>query len=221
MCSCQHKVHWSVVAIIVNAVCLVMSTTSIATDYWAEMSDNGYSVNTGLFRACTQLNDTCYDTHTYFASNKYEKGLIIASAIMNVFSLIGFYLFFALSIFFLCGLYEEKSLASGAIVTSYVSGLCAIIGVIIFAVVIKRLSFTLSWSFILAVLGFIINFAAGVLMCVGRNISSKKRKKKKRTVGKDDLRMTDAETGRKKVWSSADGPEVSANEPDTSRKNYR
>ena len=51
-----------------------------------------------------------------------EKGLIVAGAILNVFATIGFYLFFALSVFFLCGLYSEKSLATGAVVTSFLAG---------------------------------------------------------------------------------------------------
>jgi hypothetical protein len=99
----------------------------------------------------------------------------------------------------------------------------AIIGVVLFAVAIKKLSFSLSWSFILAVLGFVINFAAGVLMCVGRNISTPKRKKNKKKAGAqhpiEDMRMEDTDTDRKKIWSSrGDGPEVSANDPDTSAK---
>ena len=36
--------------------------------------------------------------------------------------MIGMFLFFALSIFFLCGLFEEKQLATGAIITAYLSG---------------------------------------------------------------------------------------------------
>ncbi|XP_045181138.1 uncharacterized protein LOC123540303 isoform X1 [Mercenaria mercenaria] len=222
MCSCQHKIHWSVVAIIVNVVCLVLSTTGISTDHWAVKTESGYSIHSGLFQACKKLNDTCYDTHTYFADHEYEKGLITASAVLNVFSLIGFYFFFALSVFFLCGLYEEKKLATGAVITSYVSGLFAIIGIVMYAVSIKRLSFSLSWSFILAVMGFVVNIAAGVLMCVGRNISTKKRIKKKRTADSEhpveEIQMDDTDTTRKKVWSSRDGPEVSANGPDTRRK---
>ena len=46
-----------------------------------------------------------------------------------------------------------------------------------FAVTIKTLDFGLSWSFILAVLGFIVEIAAGMLMCVGRNISRKRKTK--------------------------------------------
>ncbi|XP_060551152.1 uncharacterized protein LOC132712742 isoform X2 [Ruditapes philippinarum] len=222
MCSCQHKIHWSVVAIIVNVICLVMSTTGIATDNWAVKTEHGYTIHSGLFQACTKLNDTCYDTHTYFDAHKYEKGLITASAILNVFSLIGFYLFFALSVFFLCGLYEEKKLAAGAVITSYVSGLFAIIGIVLFAVSIKRLSFSLSWSFILAVMGFVINIAAGVLMCVGRNISTLKRIKKKKTPANEhpveEMQMEETDTDRKKIWSSREEPEVSANEPSTTRK---
>lgn len=222
MCSCQHKIHWSVVAIIVNVVSLVLSTTGIATDHWAVKTEAGYTIHAGLFRACKKLNDTCYDTHTYFDEHKYEKGLVTASAVMNVFSLIGFYLFFALSVFFLCGLYEEKKLATGAVVTSYVSGLFAIIGIVMYAVGIKRLSFSLSWSFVMAVLGFVVNIAAGVLMCVGRNISAKKRSKKKASRNRDhpieEMQMDDTDTTRKKVWTSRDGPEVSGNEPDTKRK---
>ncbi|KAL4217742.1 hypothetical protein ACF0H5_022482 [Mactra antiquata] len=222
MCTCQHKVHWSVVAMIVNVICLVLSTTGVATDNWAVKTENGYSINTGLFRACTALNDTCYDTHTYFADNATEKGILTASAVINVFALIGFYFFFAMSVFFLCGLYEEKKLATGAVVTSYVSGVLAIIGVVLYAVGIKKLSYSLSWSFILAVMGFIVNFAAGVLMCVGRNISSKKRKKKKQgKVGRrnpiEEMRMRETNS-RKKVWSSDDGPEVSTESPNTERK---
>ncbi|KAH3740190.1 hypothetical protein DPMN_046887 [Dreissena polymorpha] len=40
-----------------------------------------------------------------------------------------------------------------------------------YAVAIKRLGYALSWSFALAVVGMIINIFAGILMCVGRNIS--------------------------------------------------
>ena len=51
-----------------------------------------------------------------------EKGKIMASAVINVFAMIGMFLFFALSIFFLCGLFEEKQLATGAVITAYASG---------------------------------------------------------------------------------------------------
>lgn len=71
MCNCQHKIHWSVVAIIVNVVCLVLSTTGMATDHWAVKTEDGYTIHAGLFRACKKLNDTCYDTHTYFDEHQY------------------------------------------------------------------------------------------------------------------------------------------------------
>ena len=51
-----------------------------------------------------------------------EKGVIIASAVLNVFALIGYYFFTVLSVFFLCGLYEEKRLATYAIITAYFAG---------------------------------------------------------------------------------------------------
>lgn len=87
-----------------------------------------------------------------------------------------------------------------------------------FSVAIKRLSYSLSWSFILAVLGFVVNFAAGVLMCVGRNISKNKTKKSKptqrtmrgRTNPSDEIQMEETSTARKNVWTSHDGPEVRA-----------
>lgn len=78
----------------------------------------------------------------------------------------------------------------------------------------------MSWSFILAVLGFVVNFAAGVLMCVGRNISHQKKKKKKRKSKKRDVirgrdnmaaeevQMEERNTTRKSVWTSRDGPEI-------------
>lgn len=204
MCTCQHKIHWSVVALIVNIVAIVCFTTGLVTHNWAIKSEGIYSVTTGLFLACSELNSTCYDTHVYFNSYTYEKNLLVASAVMNMFSLIGFFIFFALSIFFLCGLYEEKQIATGAVVTAYVSGICAVIGTITYAVTIKRLSFSLSWSFILAVFGFIINFASGVLMCVGRNIStgSRKNKTKKPTDPEtDELPMAD--TDRKSIWHTS------------------
>ena len=46
----------------------------------------------------------------------------MASAVLCIFAMIGMFLFFALSIFFLCGLFEEKQLATGAVITAYFSG---------------------------------------------------------------------------------------------------
>ena len=92
------------------------------------------------------------------------------------------------------------------------------VGTVLFAVAVKRLSYALSWSFILAVLGFIVNFAAGVLMCVGRNISTKTKKKKRkkkphnqqrgRVNRTEEVQMEETRTTRKNVWTSEDGPEV-------------
>ncbi|XP_052821141.1 uncharacterized protein LOC128246763 isoform X2 [Mya arenaria] len=214
MCSCQHKIHWSVVAILVNVVSIVLYTVGVATHFWAVKTEGGFTTHTGLFMACPTLNDTCYDTHYHFDAYKYEKGLIIASAVLNVFALIGFYLFFAISMFFLCGLYEEKRLATGAVITAYIAGLFAVIGVVMYAVSIKRLSYSLSWSFILAILGFIVNFAAGILMCVGRNISKRADKEIEQPSGErhpvEQMEMGD--TTEKKVWRD-DSREVAATIP--------
>lgn len=179
MCKCQHKIHWSVVSLIVCGVALVFYTTSVATPHWAHVTITGNDViKTGLFQACSTINNTCYDTHVYFDQFD-EKELLVASAVLNVFALIGMYLFFSLSVFFLCGLFEEKALATGALVTSYLSGILAITGSVLFASTIRSMGWSLSWSFILAVLGFCIDIAAGVLMCVGRNVSTRRKRRKK------------------------------------------
>jgi len=73
MCTCQHKVHWSVVAMVVNLISIVMYTTSVATHYWAVKSDGNYFTHTGLFMACNDLNNTCYDTHIQFDEYQYGK----------------------------------------------------------------------------------------------------------------------------------------------------
>ncbi|KAH3740180.1 hypothetical protein DPMN_046877 [Dreissena polymorpha] len=52
----------------------------------------------------------------------------------------GFYFFTSLSVFFLCGLYREMRLATGAVITAYVAGFLAIIGIAMYAVAIKRLT---------------------------------------------------------------------------------
>ena len=65
MCNCHHKIHWSVISVIVNIVSIVMFLTAIATPHWAEMG-GASPVNTGLFQTCVQINRTCYDTSYYF-----------------------------------------------------------------------------------------------------------------------------------------------------------
>ncbi|KAH3689815.1 uncharacterized protein LOC127863998 isoform X2 [Dreissena polymorpha] len=121
--------HWSVVATLVNLVALLLYTTAVASHHWATKADAGFSTHAGLLTACPTINDTCLDTHYNFNGDSYEKGIIIASAVLNVFALICFYFFTVLSIFFLCGLYEEKRLAIGAIITSNVTGCLAAIGI--------------------------------------------------------------------------------------------
>ncbi|WAR14645.1 hypothetical protein MAR_004750 [Mya arenaria] len=164
MCSCQHKIHWSVVAILVNVVSIVLYTVGVATHFWAVKTEGGFTTHTGLFMACPTLNDTCYDTHYHFDAYKY--------------------------------------------------GLFAVIGVVMYAVSIKRLSYSLSWSFILAILGFIVNFAAGILMCVGRNISKRADKEIEQPSGErhpvEQMEMGD--TTEKKVWRD-DSREVAATIP--------
>lgn len=193
---------------IVNIVAIVMFLTAIATPHWAEIG-GASPVNTGLFQSCVQINRTCYDTSVYFDAAA-QKGKIMASAVINVFAMIGMFLFFALSIFFLCGLFEEKQLATGAVITAYASGVLGLIGVIIFAVTLKDLSYNLGWSFVVGTLGIVVDLAAGVLMCVGRNLSTrKKRKKKKKRENKieepvEQVQMDEQhQTKAMKVWSSS------------------
>lgn len=71
MCTCQYKLHWSVVSVIVNIVSIVMFLTAVATPNWAELGGSS-PVNTGLFQACVEINRTCYDTSYYFDS--YDNG---------------------------------------------------------------------------------------------------------------------------------------------------
>ena len=81
-------------------------------------------------------------------------------------------------------------------------------GVIMFAVTLKSLSYNLGWSFILGILGLIVDLSAGVLMCVGRNISTRKKRKKRKKVRSDDagietVQMDEHQTKAMKVWSSS------------------
>ena len=46
----------------------------------------------------------------------------MGAAVMSVFAVLGFYMFLIVSVCFLCGLYEERRLAMGAVIMSYVSG---------------------------------------------------------------------------------------------------
>ena len=77
-----------------------------------------------------------------------------------------------------------------------------------YAITLKSLSYNLGWSFILGILGVIVDISAGVLMCVGRNINTtkkrKKRKKRRPNVGgTEDIQMDDNQTKAMKVWSSS------------------
>ena len=90
------------------------------------------------------------------------------------------------------------------------SGVLGLIGVIIFAVTLKDLSYNLGWSFVVGTLGIVVDLAAGVLMCVGRNLSTrKKRKKKKKRENKieepvEQVQMDEQhQTKAMKVWSSS------------------
>ncbi|KAH3852261.1 hypothetical protein DPMN_094764 [Dreissena polymorpha] len=204
--------HWSVVAILVNLVALALYTTAVASHHWATKTDAGYATHAGLFTACPKINGTCYDTHYHFNEYSHEKGVIIASAVLNVFALIGYYFFTVLSVFFLCGLYEEKRLATYAIITAYFAGFLAAIGIAMYAVAIKRLDYSLSWSFVLAVLGLIVNMAAGILMCVGRNISKMATDEEKPT-SQHPIENIDLDVTRRKQWHEEEGQEFGGKLP--------
>lgn len=183
-----------------------MFLTAVATPHWAELGGDA-PVSAGLFQACLEVNKTCLDTNYHFDSHKSEKGQVMASAVLCIFAMIGMFLFFALSIFFLCGLFEEKQLATGAVITAYFSGILGLIGVIMYATTLKSLNYKLGWSFVIGILAIVVDFAAGVLMCVGRNISTtKKRKKKKKRKNEETVEQVQMEethqTKAMKVWSS-------------------
>lgn len=72
-----------------------------------------------------------------------------------------------LMLFYLCGLFEEKSVGRAAAIASYISGLLGIVGAILYGTTLSTLSFSLGWSFGLAVTGLIMNVIAGIFINIG------------------------------------------------------
>ncbi|KAH3689830.1 hypothetical protein DPMN_192119 [Dreissena polymorpha] len=81
MCTYQHKMHWSVEAILVNLVAFILYTTAVASRHWATKADASFSTHAGLFTACPTINDTCFDIHYHFNGDAYgnETKYIIKS----------------------------------------------------------------------------------------------------------------------------------------------
>ena len=77
-----------------------------------------------------------------------------------------------------------------------------------YATTLKSLNYKLGWSFVIGILALVVDFAAGVLMCVGRNISTTKKRKKKKKRRNDEefveqVQMDEThQTKAMKVWSS-------------------
>ena len=77
-----------------------------------------------------------------------------------------------------------------------------------YAATLRYLNYKLGWSFVIGVLALVVNVCAGVLMCVGRNISTTKKRKKKKKKRRneqvvEEVQMDEAhQTKAMKVWSS-------------------
>ncbi|KAL3891723.1 hypothetical protein ACJMK2_003973 [Sinanodonta woodiana] len=156
----------STLSVFVGVMALVLFIVGVATPYMGiKASDN---VNTGMYQSCTQHNRTCYDTHTYFAKYGTEKTQIIISAVMAAFTVVGMIIFLGMALFYLCGLFEEDSLAVLAVVVSFSTGVLGLTSLILHGVTLTSLSFTLSWSFGAAITGDIIQMIAGIFMLLGR-----------------------------------------------------
>ncbi|KAK3578903.1 hypothetical protein CHS0354_035523 [Potamilus streckersoni] len=156
----------STFSVFVGVIALVLFIVGIATPYMGiKTSDN---VNTGMYQSCTQYNRTCYDTYTYFAKFGTEKTRIIISAVMAAFTVVGMIIFLGMALFYLCGLFEENSLAVLAVVVSFSTGVIGLASLILHGVTLTSLSYTLSWSFGIAITGDIIQIIAGIFMLLGK-----------------------------------------------------
>ncbi|OWF44611.1 uncharacterized protein LOC110458099 [Mizuhopecten yessoensis] len=158
---CRIELDW--IACVIEIVGTIFFIIGLSTDHWAA-SDDG-SAHSGLFTSC-KSNGLCYDTHVFYAGYA-EKGQIICAAVFTLLVMAGFCIVLLLMLFYMCGLFEEKSVGLLAATVSYIAVFVGFIGIIVYGSAVTKVSQTVSWSCGMAIMGLIINLAGGVIMHVG------------------------------------------------------
>lgn len=158
---CRVEIDW--ISCLMELAGTVFFIIGLATDHWSTSNDG--SAHSGLFTSCTDVG-LCYDTHVFY--NEFaEKGQIICAAVFMLLVMVGFCLVLLLMLFYMCGLFEEKSVGLLTAIVSYVSVFFGFVGIIVYGAAINKVSQAVSWSCGMAIMGLLINLAGGVLMHIG------------------------------------------------------